>query len=321
MNPYKQHLMSWVTGRAFGLRPGGQGAATVVAEDADALHRALGEGLVGAGSLVFAPPGAEAPGAAAVVPYRGSLVEAGAEAQFGEDFFLQVQAYSIAGFLALLGPTALRITEDEDAEAFLADADSALNEGSWPEVLTNPAVQLAEVRTLGGAAPLDGPGLRLYLDRAGEARTGALGTPLGHAGETGAPGPEQLPVAAELRREVAGRPWLGRFHAAVQALQSLRARGHEGAEVSGFGLRFNSHLDTGPEAPDLALPGAPVLLRSGAEFFVYEPDGGRTFQAGAEAALTLERALVRPEAAEDGTAWAQARSFLDRGSAPAGAAV
>ncbi|WP_210593591.1 daptide biosynthesis RiPP recognition protein [Streptomyces sp. GESEQ-35] len=311
MTPYKRHLMSWITGRGFGLRLPEQGAATVVTEDVRALERATAEGLVGPETLVFAPSGSEAPGVAAVVPYRGSLVEPGAEAQIGEDFFLQIQAYSIAGFLVLLGPTAVRLTDQEDVEAFLADADAALTEGSWPDVLTNPAVQFADVAAAGGAAPVDGPWLRLYLDSEG-ARAGTPGPLLG---------PEQLPVDAALQREVAGRTWLGRYHAAVQALQSLRARGHEGCEVSGFGVRFNSHLDTGAQAPDLALPEAPVLLRSGETYFVYEPVGGRTFEAGAEAALTLERALVQPESSEDSAAWAQARTFLERGSATAGAAA
>jgi hypothetical protein len=315
--------MSWITGRGLGLRLPEQGAATVVTEDARALERAAAEGLVGPGTLVFAPSGCEAPGAAAVVPYQGSLVEPGAEAQFGEDFFLQIQAYSIAGFLVLLGPTALRLTDQEDVEAFLADADAALAEGSWPDVLTNPAVQFADVAAAGGAAPVDGPRLRLYVDSEG-ARVGKLGPVLSEAGESRAPagvGPGRLPVDAALQQEVAGRTWLGRYHAAVQALQSLRARGHEGCEVSGFGLRFNSRLDTGAQAPDLALPEAPVLLRSGETYFVYEPVGGRVFEAGAEAALTLERALVQPEASEAGTAWAQARTFLERGSAAAGAAA
>ncbi|MFI9764128.1 daptide biosynthesis RiPP recognition protein [Streptomyces sp. NPDC051963] len=326
MTPYKQHLMSWITGRGFGLRLPEQGAATVVTEDARALERATAEGLVGPETLVFAPSGCEAPGVAAVVPYQGSLVEPGAEAQIGEDFFLQIQAYSIAGFLVLLGPTAVRLTDREDVEAFLADADAALADGSWPDVLTNPAVQFADVAAAGGAAPVDGPGLRLYLDSEG-ARVGTPGPVLSRSGRNRAPaepaglGPERLPVDAALQQEVAGRTWLGRYHSAVQALQSLRARGHEVCEVSGFGLRFNSHLDTGAQAPDLALPEAPVLLRSGETYFVYEPVGGRTFEAGAEAALTLERALVQPESGEDSAAWAQARTFLERGSAAVGAAT
>lgn len=322
MRPYKQHMMSWVTGRALGLQLPAEGAATLVAEDSRALEWASAEGLVGPGTLTFCPS-AEVAGA---VPYQGSLVEAGAEVRIGDDFFLQVQAYSIAGFLALLGPTVIRCTDEEDVETFLADADTALAEGSWSDVLTNPAVQLADVASLGGAAPLDGPRLRLYLVE-DEVRVGPVGPVLGKVGDQlspahhSGPGTSHLSVPADLQRQVADRTWLSRYHAAVQALQSLRARGYEDNAVSGFGVRFNSHLSVDAEARDLTLPDAPVLLRSGETHFVYEPASSRTFQASEETVEALERVLVEPSASEDTPTWTQARDFVDRTLAAAEAAA
>lgn len=316
MKPFKQHMMSWITGRTLGLELPASGTATLVAEDSGALDWASAEGLTGPETMVFRPSteGDAEPG---TVPYQGSLVEPGAEVRLADDFFLQVQAYSIAGFLALLGPTVIRFTDPEDVETFLADADSALATGDWSDVLTNPTVQLADLAAIGGTAPSDGPRLRLYLT-GGEVRVSPLGPVLGKVGDSvsfaehAGPGPERLPVGAELQREVVARPWLARYHSAVQGLQSLRARGYEGCAVSGFGLRFDARLDVGDQAPELTLPKAPVLLRSDADYFVYEPASGRTFQADERTVLALESVLAEPATSQDTPARAQAREFVDR---------
>ncbi|MFD4633541.1 hypothetical protein ACFVYR_31205 [Streptomyces sp. NPDC058284] len=133
MNTHKRNLMSWVTGRSCGLTLPDYGVATIVAERAEDVAWLAENGHAGAGTVVYAPEQSDAGSTtealrgvgATRIPYRGSFVESGSEVQLGEDFFLQIQAYSIAGFLALLGPTAVRVTEPEDLDAFLADAEAA----------------------------------------------------------------------------------------------------------------------------------------------------------------------------------------------------
>ncbi|MFE7898309.1 daptide biosynthesis RiPP recognition protein [Streptomyces sp. NPDC057424] len=324
MNTHKRHLMSWVTGRSFGLDLPESGAATIVVESAEDVPRLAESGLLGSRTVVYSPEEGSAGEAlqgapAARIAYRGSFVEPGSEVQLGDAFFLQVQAYSIAGFLALLGPTAIRVTDQEDVEAFLADAEAAVDQGVWSDVMTNPAVQLADVTALGGHAPLDGPRLRLYVGRDHEVRLSPLGRTLGtvgdvlrEPGEAAAFGPDRLPCSRASVTAVRERPWLGRYHAALRALQAARARGHEEARVSGFGMRFDGDLPLGPGAPDLGDPLAPVLLGCGETFLVHIPATGADFQTDRDTVHALERALVTPEAAEE-----QALRFVERFTAPA----
>ncbi|HEY8979819.1 MAG TPA: daptide biosynthesis RiPP recognition protein [Streptomyces sp.] len=323
MNTHKRHLMSWVTGRGFGLDLPESGAATVVVERTEDAARLAESGLLGPKTVVYTPeegaPGEALEGASATrIAYRGSFAEPGSEVQLGDAFFLQIQAYSIAGFLALLGPTAVRVSDQEDVEAFLADADAALEQGVWSDVMTNPAVQLADVAVLGGHAPLDGPRLRLYVGRDHQMRLSPLGAALGTAGDALPDGgevrlgAERLPGSRSSVAAVRERPWLGRYHAVLRALQAARARGHDDAQVSGFGVRFGGDLPLGPDAPDLRDALAPVLLRSGETFLVHVPATGADFQTDGDTVRELERALVTPEAAAE-----QALRFVERFTASA----
>ncbi|WP_328913220.1 MULTISPECIES: daptide biosynthesis RiPP recognition protein [unclassified Streptomyces] len=324
MNARKQHLMAWVTGRSYGLELPERGAAVAVLADGADLEWLVKGGLVAPEGVVYAPSAAPVDGVT-VVPYHGSFTEPGSEVQLGEDFFLQVQAYSIASFLALLGPTVVRVADGEDAEAFVADAEQALHQGVWSEVLTNPAVQLADVAVLGGRAPQDGRSLRLYVGPDHGVRVGLLGTVLGKADagwealEDSAPDPSRIPGGRAAAEAVRERHWLARYHSALQAVQSLRARGRQNVKVSGFGMRLNEGLELGAGAPDLCDPLAPVLLESADEHYVYAPSTSRVFQAAPDTARTLERVLVRPDADDqDSPAVAEARRFLE---AAAGRAV
>ncbi|MFE5546786.1 daptide biosynthesis RiPP recognition protein [Streptomyces sp. NPDC056534] len=317
MRTYSKNLVSWVTGRTLGLELPDRGAATVVLEDRDALEWLVEERIAGPGSIVYIP-GSEAPSIPGLtaVPYQGSLVEPGAEARLGEDSYLQIQAYSVVSFLMFLGPTVVRITDAEDFEAFISDADAALQQGVWSETLTIPGVHLADISALGGHTPDDGAGLRLYVGQDGEIRVSPLGSAVGSAGETwtdpegGSPSYDRLPVSLGAEAGIPARPWLGRYHSALQAVQSLRARGHTDLRVSGFGFRFDDESPANGEGADMHQALAPILLESGDDCFLYNPKDARTFKAPLHAARTLERALVQQhsDTAEDSTA----RELLSR---------
>ncbi|MFD4633542.1 hypothetical protein [Streptomyces sp. NPDC058473] len=177
--------------------------------------------------------------------------------------------------------------------------------------MTHPAVQLADVALLGGHAPMDGPRLRLYVTQDRRLRLSPLmglddprSTPPGTqelepASEELGPGSDNLALSGPGITAARELPWLGRYHAALHAVQAARARGHEDAQVSGFGVRFDTGLPLGPDAPDLRDPLAPVLLRSGDTFLMHVPATGTDFRVDAETVRALERAMVTPEAAAE----------------------
>ncbi|MDW8810583.1 hypothetical protein P1P68_38755 [Streptomyces scabiei] len=290
------------------------GAETVVLENREHLAAVLRSGVVGADTLVLVPgtPGEEpAADGRRVVGYEGSLAGAGGEFSPGAGFYLQIQGYGISEYMSVAGPTLVRIADDTDFDVFLADADRALLDGTFPDFLTHPAIQLADLPGLGAdRTPAAGPRHRLYVDADGAVSTAPGGTRLGTAGD----GPDLLDAQWQRlnsgagttcgvclgaavdpgRREtaLAARPWLGRYLAALGAIRSLRARGVDGdIRVSGFGGRITETLAAGADA-DLRDPDAPLLLWTDQDVYVHAPAPGRTFSVERTAATPVEALLA-----------------------------
>ncbi|MFD7028532.1 daptide biosynthesis RiPP recognition protein [Streptomyces sp. NPDC059917] len=296
----KRHLMLWGTGKP-GAEHSATGASTVVLENPDHLSTLLGSDLVGPDSVVFVPghtEGTDAPDGPVVTGYEGSLSEPGAECSLGTDFYLQIQNYGISAYMSVVGPTLIRVADDMDLDAYLADADEARRSGVFPDFLTNPVIQLADLPALGAGTAGDGPRRRLYVDQGGALSTAPGGARLGVLGEDRLDRVEArwlLPDGSGAPEQVAERPWLGRYLAAIGAVRDLRARGVVDVRVSGFGGRLGAAATaaaaaTGPaDTADALLP---LLLWSGEHAFVHDPASGRTFGLDPAAAALAEVLLV-----------------------------
>ncbi|MGY0018367.1 daptide biosynthesis RiPP recognition protein [Streptomyces sp. YJ-C3] len=316
--------MSWGTGQPLpgAAHAGMQGSVTVVVESDAHLAAVLASDLVGPGSAVFAP-GAPADAAAdrrvaLVMGYEGSLGEPGGDLVLEDDdtFYLQTQDYGTSAYMSVIGATLVRVMEDGDFEAFLTDADAAFSEGTFPSFVTDPAVQLTDVAALGADLADDGPRTRLYVRADGSISTGPGGLELARIDD----GPHlfgavterwekanalsALPCAAALAdvvddgirvRELAGRPWIGRYLKAIEAVRELRARGESQIRVSGFGGRLAPVPAESPEpvvgCHDVDDAAVPLLLWTDDAAFVRAE--GRTFRISRTAGEAVEALLVR----------------------------
>ncbi len=311
----KAHALQWGTGRPVAaLAPRPPYTSTVVLEDAAHLEALLGSGVAGPGTVVLVPgdePSAEpvrheATGAE-VVSWQGSLGEPGAEAGLHPDFYLQVQAYSITPYLSVLGPTLVRITEEADFQAYLDDAQQALDQGKFSEFLTHPAVQLGDLSALGGGPEGDGPGLRLYVAADGTVSVSPGGAPLGPVGtprdelhgawRESADALGALPDGVSRTERLAARPRIGRYLAALGAVREAVTRGLEQPRVSGFGGRVDSALNdfAGPHDQSAT---APLLLWNDERALIHDPVDRRTVALSSDAALAAEALLVTGSAQE-----------------------
>lgn len=293
----KRHLISWATGTPLDppAPAPATGTHTLVLADAAHLAAVTAAGLAGPDTLVLVPglPGEVPDGTAA---YDGSLTEPGGEFSNGQDFFLQTHAYAASPFMTVFGPTVVRVFDEDDHAAFLADADRALTDGVFPEFLVTSSVLLADPGALGGGHdPADGPALRLYADPDGRVSLSPTGAVLGTVDDTLA---TLTARHAELTHGAAGtlaaaradRPHLPRYLAAVTALRSLMARGVTGLSVSGFGSRLTPGLAATGAAADLADPGLPIVLHRDEE--AYAVAGSRLFALDVRAARALECLLA-----------------------------
>ncbi|MFE2927185.1 daptide biosynthesis RiPP recognition protein [Streptomyces goshikiensis] len=304
----KQHLISWATASPLAGPVGSGGVGTLVLADPAHIPAVMAAGLVGPRTLLLASDDATGVLAPAV-GYHGSLTEAGDEFSNGQDFFLQTHAYAASPFMTVFGPTVVRVFDQSDFEAFLADADRALAEGVFPDFLITSSVVLADAAALTGAhAPADGPALRLYADRDGQVSTSPTGAVLGTVHDSLAnlterfartgPGAAALDAAVPAEaREAAllARPFLPRYLEAVAALCSLMARGVTGLRVSGFGSRLTPGLAAA--GADLADPTLPLVLYGDQDTYVVV--GSRLFSIDRHAAQTLERVLATSGEAGD----------------------
>lgn len=300
----KKHLMSWVTGRTYGMPRPKTGAASIVVEKPADLGWLADGGWIGPQTVVFAYGAPEWNGPGRVVPCEGCC-STGGELRVGSDFYLQFQGYVMLGFLTVLGPTAVRRDDAEDREALERAAAEARFSGVFPAALDNPVVQVADVGLVEGVDPHDGPRLRAYADRdgvisvsPGGPRLGSVGDGFEAAAHSWAVAPRPAPVEG-----------LGYWLNAVQARQLLTAQGHVPDAVSGFGGRFFGDGDlTFPTDP-----ASPVLMRSGPEYFVGLPESGRTFRASPEVARAIEEHLTGAEPSSP-EVWPRVRPLLETGS-------
>lgn len=302
----RARLMMWSSGVVSGssLPP----RQVVVVEDANVVDELRATDLIDPDAFIFAP--GEVPGA---LPYDGSIAGPGTEFIISEDFFLQVQSYAISEYVSVVGPTLVRLADPEDLDILHTDVQTALETGSFPEFLTNPIVQLADLPALGLLAAGAGPDARLWVAADGSIAVSPSGTVLGCVGSNRtsirtawetqlAPGADVGALGSTIQRDdllglLDRTPTLGRFLAAVDGVRNLRARRLPLPRVSGFGTTLLPGLD--PTAGSLLSADLPFLMSSAERHFLVQPGAHRVFEISPTAAVAFEAVIHLGEGAEE----------------------
>ncbi|GLY14444.1 hypothetical protein Kisp01_14590 [Kineosporia sp. NBRC 101677] len=292
------HLAEVTTGTTRSRE--GRGRLSVFLEDAGHLQTLTRRGIVGPESVVFLPD--SAPSAApTLVNYQGGLGTPGDQLWLDDSFVMEVQSYAVSGFLAVHGPTLLRICGPEDLLALGADAVAARDLGRLPRVATSPLVYLADGPALGR------PGAhnrshRIHVRADGTVTVSPTGSPvatldtlsadtLTHLAESGAGAETALRAVvddADLERIHRDIPYLTRYLAVVTAVRAARACGAEVEAVSGFGLRLDPRI---PLDDGTATAQRPVIVRTADGALVVDPVQGRIVPLDLASATALERQL------------------------------
>lgn len=322
------HLAAVTTGAAR-TRPAAR-SWSVFCEDAAAvagLAPLLASGALGADPAVFAPDAATtgrpagltlAGTPSAALTYRGALAAPGDRLWLDDTFVMEVQAYAVAGFLAVHGPTLLRLTGPEDLLALAADAATARDTGRLPRVAASPLVHLADTPALGWPGP-DARALRLHVHADGSLSATPAGDLLGHLDHLDRAALDRIAAAdprgalaasvgpADVDAALADVPWLPRYLAVVAAVRAARSWGVEVQAVSGFGGR----LDDATPAEDGTRPAdRPVVVMAPDSVVVVDPVTGRGVPLDNARARALEAAL---DGAGDATGESVSRALASRG--------
>lgn len=206
-------------------------------------------------------------GGAHVVRYSGDMSDVGDELFVGERG-IELQDYVAAGFVQIVGPTALCFFDDSSAQAFLDDADLARCTGVFPTALIDPRVLLANRAAVESPDRLARPtALRVHGD--GTVSVGVRGRVLGRAGEIGALQTVRLPRVVALgdtapvvsASGTADREGIRRYLAATDLMKMLRLV-NGAARIEGFGWAAidDGGADAEPSASD------PFLLKTASRF-------------------------------------------------------
>ncbi|MFE9404855.1 daptide biosynthesis RiPP recognition protein [Streptomyces sp. NPDC006530] len=319
MQEILRHLHAWGRGDSEGAGSENVGTGrTVLLDSVDSLETVLDSGLVDGGTMVFAPPGDAQESKSPVgflVRYEGSLSASGDEMSVGEDFFVEAQDYAVTPFLAVAGPTLVRVSSPVDFDAFLKDADRARERGDFVPALVHPMIQLGDLCALGGAHRCVGPRGRIIVDASGRVRTSPNGMPLGEVRDgldaldacwsaVERPADSGCPVClggvvpgTALLAAHRQRPWLSRYLHAVDAMRMAAARGMANVRPSGFAHRLTPGCDAHEDAADmqLAAADAPLVLFNDERAVLHDPVAGRQFRLARQAAQLVELLVVHAD--------------------------
>lgn len=117
--------------------------------------------------------------------FQGELDAPGDEIQVGNDFWLQSMDYYSARFMAIAGPTVIRLADKQDAEAFGREAQAATHTGTIEPALLSAAVEIGDRCALEGRpCTTNGRLPRLHVGHDNIIRTTPTGLPLGRVGDS-----------------------------------------------------------------------------------------------------------------------------------------
>lgn len=291
-HPAHEELLDWARGTPT---PGSARRPVGLCDRREAVGRV--RELLGAEAHVLCREDVD--GDPGVATLEGDPAPVGEELVLGDDLFVQVESYAGAAYLPLVGPTLLRVAEDDDV-ASLADDLDATAAGDLPPVLADPQLQLADRCGL-GAASCGGPRRRVHVDAAGDVRTTPAGPVLGGADATAdeldaawvAAGgctttcvdPAIAPALDAARRS---QPGWARILTVLDLLHAMRAAVPGDWSAVGLGdAGAEDRADLHPRAADwpvlLAGPDGPVLLG---------PDGRHRAAVGTDAATLVDALLA-----------------------------
>jgi hypothetical protein len=250
----------WITGRHASFRravfcaPGAPTASAAAAMTED--------------DVLLVPSGETIETSAHVVRYDGAFDEVG-DVLLVAGHGLELQHYAAAAYVELVGPTAMRFLDADGWRAFFADADLARTSGVFLAPLTDPRLRLADL------AVFDDPFVslapqNLHVHADGRLTAGAQGAVLGLADDLAAvlASPRArwealagLAAPADLTRDLAARPWLGRF---VNAAALVGLLGVEASDlrIDGFGWSAASDEGRGVDTGAVARRDDPFLVRT-----------------------------------------------------------
>lgn len=257
-------------------------------------HTEYAKTLAGEGSTILVLNGDKADGD--IVPVSGSFDAAGEELLVDGKLALEIQDYIAIPFVNLVGVTVVRMTTEEDWQAFFDDADEALRSGNFVQQLTEVNAVLAERGLLSGAGNRNLLLTRLHITWDGSIRTGPYGTKIGKIGDSL---PDLRVRAVPLRPEsavaavyypwdssdsLATKPWIPRYLAALDAWKFIPREDRANTQLVGFGVSLcGAALNDG-----LPSASAPFILKSGAEHTLLDTKTGRLFKIGTDAAAIIE---------------------------------
>lgn len=192
---HPQELSTILTGWARNEGVAGQYPGVCVVESqhrqwlADPLNDLVGPRSVvlvrGRNGKAVTPDSASVAAPGRWLAYQGDLDLPGDEIQVGSDFWLQAMDYYSARFMAIAGPTVIRLADGSDAEAFARDAVAAVGTGAIESALLSPAVEVGDRCLLGGRPCTVGGRLpRLHVGSDGVVRTTPAGLDLGTVGDS-----------------------------------------------------------------------------------------------------------------------------------------
>jgi hypothetical protein len=255
------HLAAVTTGVT--RSPAGRDRLSVFLEDPDHLEVLSRRGLCSRGPVVFSPELTTSPAATAatVIGYRGGLEAPTDQLWLDDSFVMEVQSYAVSGFLAVHGPTLLRICGPEDLLALGADAVAARDTGRLPRLAASPLVHLADTPALGW------PGVHHHSHRIHVRADGTVSV---------SPSGSTVATLDTLSAHTLAR------------LAGSGAGGVEVDAVSGFGARLDPRvpLEDGTGAVE-----RPVVLLSADRGLVVDPVSGRVVRLDLASATALERQL------------------------------
>ncbi|MDO6144884.1 daptide biosynthesis RiPP recognition protein [Paenarthrobacter aurescens] len=258
------------------------------------VHAGYAKTLAGEGSTVLVLNGDKADDG--IVAVSGSFDIAGEELLVDGSLSLEIQDYVAIPFVNLVGVTVVRVTTEEDWQAFFDDAEEAMLSGHFVQQLTEVNAVLAERALLSGVARDNLLLTRLHITQDGAVRTGPYGTTIGTVSDSLA----DLRVrAASLRPEsavaavhypwdtqdsLAAKPWIPRYLAALDAWKFIPREDRANTSLVGFGISlYGANPSDG-----LAPANAPFILKTAAEHNLLDTRTGRLFKIGADAAAIIE---------------------------------
>jgi hypothetical protein len=274
----------WITGV-----PGRIAGHVVFVENPE--HIDYAKTLAGEGSVILALNGDRDD--EAITTVSGSFDAAGEELLVDGTLSLEIQDYVAIPFVNLVGVTVVRMTTNEDWQAFFDDAEEARRSGHFVRQLTEVNAVLAERALLTGIHRDHLLLARLHITWDGRILSGPYGAQIGRIGDAIedlranaiALSPASAMSAANSTVDIEAlraNPWIPRYLAALDAWKFIPREARDTTSLVGFGASLYG------TAPGVPLASAPFIIKRAGEYTLLDTKSGRVFKVGIDAATITE---------------------------------